>query len=119
MKRMRVVVTALALMICASVGAEEPKPEDGNVAKIAVSRAGVINLNGREATINEVRETLAKLAASKGVVWYYREAADEEEPHPNAMLVISAIVDARLPVSLSTKPDFSTVVLPDGSIKPR
>jgi hypothetical protein len=118
MSGIRIIVATLVLMVFASAGADEPKP-DANVAKVAVSRAGVITLNGREATINEVRDALAKLAASKGVVWYYREAADEEEPHPNAMLVISAIVEARLPVSLSTKPDFSNVVLPDGSIRPR
>src|SRR5262245_49702398 len=105
MNRVRILVATLVLALCASVIADEPKPDDGNVAKIAVSRAGVINLNGHEATINEVRDALTKLAASKGVVWYYREGADEEEPHPNAMLVIRAIVDARLPVSLSTKPD--------------
>jgi hypothetical protein len=118
MNGIRILVATLALGAFAGTGADEPKP-DANVAKVAVSRAGVITLNGREATIDEVRDALAKLAASKGVVWYYREAADEEEPHPNAMLVISAVVDARLPVSLSTKPDFSNVLMPDGSVKPR
>ncbi len=33
--------------------------------------------------------------------------------------VIQSIVDAKLPVSVSSEADFSTVVLPDGTIKPR
>jgi hypothetical protein len=119
MKHIRIVVAILALTVWSSVSADEPEPVDANVVKIAVSRAGEITLNGREATINEVRAAFAKLAESKGVVWYYREGAEEEEPHPNAMLVIRAIVDAKLPVSLSTKPDFSDVVLPDGTTRPR
>jgi hypothetical protein len=69
MKGVRIFVATLTLAAFAGAGADEPKP-DANVAKVAVSRAGVITLNGREATINEVRDAFAKLAASKGVVWY-------------------------------------------------
>lgn len=119
MKHMRVALAIFMLTVWSGVTADEPKPVDANVAKIAISRAGEITLNGREATIDEVRAALAKLSESKGIVWYYREGADEEEPHPNAMLVIRAVVDAKLPVSLSTKPDFSDVVLPDGTTRPR
>ena len=119
MKSIRIIVATLVLAVWSGASAEEPKSVDANVAKIVVSRAGEITLNGQDTTINEVRASLAKLAESKGVVWYYREGAEEEEPHPNAMLVIRAIVDAKLPVSLSTKPDFSDVVLPDGTTRPR
>jgi hypothetical protein len=113
------VVLASLMLAVSGAAADEPKAVDANVARVAVYRAGQITLNGHEATINEVRQALAKLAESSGVVWYYREGADKEEPHPNAMLVISAIVEARLPVSMSTKPDFSDVLQPDGSTRPR
>jgi len=49
---------------------------------------------------------LRELSKEKGEVWYYREAP-ETEPHPNAMKVLSAIVDQNLPVRLSSKPDYS------------
>jgi hypothetical protein len=116
---MRTIVAMLVLAVCTGVGADERSSVEANVAKVAVSRDGRITLNGHEATISEVRDALTKLASSKGVVWYYREGAEEEEPHPTAMLVISAIVDAHLPVSMSTKPDFSDVLLPDGTTRPR
>ena len=81
MKHMRVALAIFMLTVWSGVTADEPKPVDANVAKIAISRAGEITLNGREATIDEVRAALAKLSESKGIVWYYREGADEEEPH--------------------------------------
>jgi hypothetical protein len=89
-----------------------------NVARVRVSADGRIILNGNDASLEDVREAFAGLAKDGGVVWYYREAADAK-PHPNAMLVVEAIVEARLPVSLSTKADFSDVVSADGSTRPR
>jgi hypothetical protein len=89
-----------------------------NIAKVGVSMDGRITLNGHASQIDEVRAEFTKLAREKGVVWYYREAPGAEPP-ANAMLVLNAIVNARLPVSMSTKPDFSDVVLPDGSTKSR
>jgi hypothetical protein len=65
-----------------------------------------------------MRKGLSDLKKQKGVVWYFREAPDQE-PHPNGPLAVQAIIDNKLPVSMSTKEDFSTVVLPDGTIKPR
>jgi hypothetical protein len=64
---------------------------------------GQVTLDGRSASIAEIRQAFAAHARSNGVVWYYREA----------------ILDARLLTSLSTKPDFSDVVLSDGTTKPR
>jgi hypothetical protein len=88
------------------------------VAKVAVSADGRVELDGSVASLEELRAAFAELSRADGVVWYYREAADAE-PHPLAMEVVQAIIDARLPVSMSTKPDFSDVVLPDGSRRAR
>ncbi len=82
------------------------------VAKIKVNQEGVIALNDQTVTLEQVKAFLSKLSeSSSAAVWYYRENA-EGEPHPNAMLVLQAIVDAKLPVKLSTKPDFSDSVGP-------
>ncbi len=90
------------------------------VAKIKVNRDGLILLNDETVTIESLKASLSKLSQSAGsVVWYYRENATSE-PHPNAMLVLEAIVEAKLPVRLSTKPDFSDSTGRDGpSDQPR
>ena len=116
---MPIAVAILVLAAFSSVNAVEPTFVEANIAKIAVFQGGRITLNGREAAIDEVRAAFATLARAKGVVWYYREGAKEKEPHPNAMRVMEAIVDAHLPVSMTTKSDFSDVVLQDGSTRPR
>jgi hypothetical protein len=52
------------------------------------------------------------------MVWYYREAG-KDDPPPQAMQVMKLIIDNRLPISISTKPDYSDVLLPDGTTQPR
>jgi hypothetical protein len=89
-----------------------------NVAKISVYSDGRIALDGRDVEIEGLRTRFATLSKDKGAVWYYREASSADPPQ-NAMLVVQAIVDAHLPVSMSSMPDFSNVVLPDGTVKPR
>lgn len=68
--------------------------------------------------VERFAQVFAKRAVGKDAVWYYREAGDAG-PHVNAMVVMRAIVDTGLPISMSTKDDFSDVVLPDGTTKPR
>lgn len=88
------------------------------VLKIAVMRDGSITADGTTTTIDALASKLTDLATKKGVVWYYREAA-EGEPHPNATKVIEAIIEHRLAISLSSKPDFSDVIGADGKSYPR
>jgi hypothetical protein len=61
---------------------------------------------------------IALLAEHKGTVWSYREAA-QTEPHPNALRIMSMVADYGLPISLSTKPDYSNVVDGKGRSSPR
>ena len=92
-------------------------PDLAHIAKIKVNRDGVILLNDETVTIEVLKASLSNLRQSAGsAVWYYRENPTGE-PHPNATLVIQAIIDAKLPVRLSTKPDFSDSVVPDGASK--
>jgi len=88
------------------------------IGKVRVYRSGKMTLDGRQVTINEMRKGLFDLKKKNGVVWYFREVG-EQEPHPNGPLVVQAIIDNKLPVSMSNKEDYSTVVLQDGTIKPR
>jgi len=77
--------------------------------KIAITRSGAITADGKSTTLDALLSVLRDLAAKKGVVWYYREAP-ESDPHPNALKVLSAIVDQDLPVRLSRKPDYSDTI---------
>jgi hypothetical protein len=76
------------------------------VLKIAITASGQISADGRLTTVEALIPILRELAKNKGEVWYYREAP-LADPHPNAMKVLSAIVDNNLPVRLSSKPDYS------------
>jgi hypothetical protein len=87
--------------------------EGAPVAKVKVLADGTILLDDRRVTVDELKKAFAELQDRNGAVWYYREEA-EGEPPPEAMAVIQAAVEARLPVRLSTKPDFSDSIGPDG-----
>ena len=92
--------------------------DPAHIAKIKVSREGLISLNDQSVTIEELKASLLKIAQTAGsAVSYYRENSAGKH-HPNAVLVMNAIVGARLPVRLSTKPDFSDWVGPDGVSHP-
>jgi len=88
------------------------------VLKIAITASGQITADGRATTLEALIPMLHQLAKNKGEVWYYREAP-EVDPHPNAMKVLQAIVDERLPILLSTKPDYSDSVDDKGRSVPR
>jgi hypothetical protein len=83
--------------------------ESPRILRIAVAASGQITADGTPITIETLTPILTDLARAKGVVWYYREAATGE-PHPNALKVLSAIVEHHLPVRLSSKADYSDVV---------
>jgi len=93
-----------------SLAQQKPAPP---ILKVAVMAAGRITINGTSATVESLRTSLKKLSQQKGVVWYYREAS-KTEPPPEAMQVIQAIIDARLPVRLSSRPDYSDAIGMDG-----
>jgi hypothetical protein len=87
------------------------------VLKIAAMRDGRITADGSPTTIKALQGTLKDLATSEGIVWYYREGA-EAEPHPNASEVVDAIIEHSLPVSLSSKSDYSDEVDENGKSHP-
>lgn len=113
----RVLTSVLAIGWATSVDAQS-KLAEPPVGKVAVSASGTVSLDGKPTTIDVLRERLADLKKRSGVVWYYRESG-KAEPPPQAMQVMKLIADARLPISMSTKPDYSDVLLPDGSTRPR
>jgi hypothetical protein len=83
------------------------------VLKIAVMTDGRITVDGSPATIDSLRVSLKRLAEQKGVVWYYREAGQGKAPTESTE-VIKSVIENRLPIRLSSRPDFSDTIGPDG-----
>ena len=90
---------------------------DGTI-KISIFRDGSVKIDEVDMELQAAVERIRQADAAQTKALYYCEAG-QEKPHPNAMTILKAITDARLPVMLSTEPDFSTVVGPDGQPRPR
>ena len=118
--KVSLVVTITTMLMCGNVSAQEKTVQFNEtiVGKLTVLQNGHVIFNGQAVTIEQLRPKLTELAEQNGVVWYYREAPEKEPPAVSRQ-VIQAVIDNKLPISFSTKPDFSTVALPDGTIKPR
>lgn len=88
------------------------------VLKVAVAADGMITLDGRVISLEELRDEFAAAVGTEPVVWLYR-AQSEGDPPEESRLVFRAIVEHLFPISFSSEPDFSTVVDHDGNVKPR
>ena len=103
-----------AILLVLTQCTEEPV----EVIKIQSYSSGEFTLNGQPASIADMRAIVGPTTDRDAVIWYYREAA-ELEPTNAQLEVLEIIMAARLPISLSTKPDFSDYVGADGNSHPR
>ena len=67
-----------------------------------VTEAGGIAMNGREVSLEEVKQELARLAQAGGTLRYSRDNPTAD-PHANAMEVIKAAADAGLTIEMTMK----------------
>jgi hypothetical protein len=88
---------------------EKPAVEIKKILKISVSATGSITADGAPITLEQLGPKLAELKQAGGAVFYHRENATGE-PHPNAMGVMELVVKNKLPIRLSSSPDFSDSV---------
>jgi hypothetical protein len=99
---------ALALVSCD----RDPVPnkaamrKNTPVLKIAILSNGRLMVDGAPSSIQSLRESLRKVGQEQGVVWYYRESGNETPP-PIATEVINEVIEAGVPIRLSSKPDYS------------
>jgi hypothetical protein len=93
-----------------SQGAVSP---NAPVLKVAVFGDGRLTVDGTPSTMPTLRESLRRLSQQHGVVWYYRETG-RQDPPAVAMEVIQAVVEARLPIRLSSRPDYFDSIGLDG-----
>src|SRR5215469_6096384 len=99
---------------------QSPVAPNASVLKVAVFADGRLTVDGSASTVLALRESLRSLGEKHGVVWYYREAGLQEPP-PIATEVMKAVVEARLPIRLSSRPDYSDSIgaeraLPPGAV---
>jgi len=111
-------MTVASLLMVHVEGSGQARTEEGAIGKIAVTADGVISFDGAAVTLEGLKLKLVDLRKRNGTIWYYREAAGSA-PSAQATEVLKLIAQSRLPISLSTKPDYSDVVLPDGTTRPR
>ena len=109
--------TLLAALVLVALLAP-PTPGAERVARVAVFSSGAVQLDGRPTTLPALDEELRKLKVAGGVVWYDRENPASEPPSQGSA-VIQMIIKHQLPVSMSTRPDFSDYVDDKGVSRPR
>jgi len=88
------------------------------VARVSALASGQLLLNGQPVNLLALDTALKDLKEKHGIVWYYRQDSDHEPP-PQAMDAIGLVVKHQLPISMSTKADFSDVMDANGKTKPR
>ena len=86
---------------------------DAPILKVAVFSDGRLTVDGNSSTIESLREALRSLSEKHGAVWYYREAG-QKQPPPIAMEALKAVTELRLPIRLSSRPDYSDAIGFDG-----
>jgi len=85
---------------------------DSTIWKVSVLADGTVLLDAAPITLDGLAAALDGGPRDGAAVWYYRENAGGEAP-PQAMQVMQLIAARRLPVRLSSKPDFSDSVTPE------
>ena len=107
---------ALALVMAMWLGLGEAVAME--LIHVQALRSGVIKVDGSPVTPSGLSTALAQIKAKKGAVLYDREGPNQE-PTDRQLEAFKEIISASVPLSLSSKPDFSDVIQPDGSSRPR
>ena len=98
--------------------AAEMKSQKTPIVRVSVLASVKVFLNGKESNLVAIKAAFEKTKAENGSVWYYRENA-KGEPPPQGMEVIKLIVENKLPISMSSKADFSDYIDENGQSRPR
>jgi hypothetical protein len=83
-----------------------PEPR---ILKVSIIATGELLLDGLPITVASLEQVITQSEATNLIVWYYRENA-VDEASPLAMEVLKLITERRLPIRLSSRPDFSDAV---------
>ncbi|MDB6029642.1 MAG: hypothetical protein JWM68_5865 [Verrucomicrobiales bacterium] len=115
-----VLLTALCLAGCGKHQEQKLPSKSATeiVLKVSVLQSGKLLADGTEVRLDELDGRLSKVKSQKGIVWYYRENG-QGEPPTIAIEVIKLVMKHSLPISMSSKPDFSDTIDNKGNSQPR
>ena len=88
-----------------------------DIVRISVARSGEVAIDGVAAAPQDLAAALDRVKNDGGAVYYYREAP-QAPPTDQQLTVFKTIIDARVPIRLSAKPDFSDFVDDSGAPHP-
>jgi hypothetical protein len=88
------------------------------ILKLSVLASGVVLLDGEPIELDALDRKLGAADKQSTAIWYYRQAAAIEPP-PEAKAVIQLVIQHKLPISMSSLPDFSDYVDAKGVSHPR
>ena len=116
--RMRLTGLVSLLLLYLPLHAADMKTDRKPVLRISVLTSGKVLLNGKESNLPDVKKALEKARSEQAIVWYYRESGKGEPPQ-QAMEVIKLVIENNLPISMSSKPDYSDYIDDKGQSHPR
>ena len=87
--------------------------------RIKIAGDGEIVVDDAPLTLEQFQARINACDPTKTIVWYFRENPDAATPPPTAMQVLGIVMTRRIPISLSSKPDFSDVIDDKGVSRPR
>ncbi|MCX5683097.1 MAG: hypothetical protein NT049_05360 [Planctomycetota bacterium] len=86
--------------------------------KIKVMKNGDVYTDGKAVSFDRLPELLAEARMRSKAAWFYREDLFGE-PSAVAMEVLRLVMEQELPISHSSKPDFSDYLDENGVSHPR
>lgn len=100
MNRAKLVTIVLALVgAVATAEAANLNPCPPSGARVFVSATGSITLNGSTVALADLARAVANLKPRPTVLCYARENP-EQQPHPQALAALEALMGANLPIAL-------------------
>jgi len=114
----RVIALATIFLSLASNAEEFSNKGSGMELQITIQESGSVLLGGIAVRPSELVAALDEAKEKNGTVWYYRENPSAEPPL-SATQVMQMIIDRKLPITMSTKPDFSDYVDENGNVHSR
>lgn len=88
------------------------------VMRLSVLQEGVLLVDDSLVTLPLLQQKLEALKQGQGIVWFYRENP-QAEATPAVREAVQMLLASGLPISVSSRPDFSDYIDNEGRSQPR
>lgn len=113
-RRRAALAATLAVVLAPAALQAQRRP----VMRVSVLQEGVLLVDDSLVTPPMFEQKLQALKQGQGIVWLYRENP-RAEPTPAVREALQRLLDSGLPISLSSRPDFSDYLDAEGRSQPR